>query len=323
MPTVIEMTGRPKGSLPATTRLEQVGFHRLRLYRLYDDDVECIGALNAFQQSWGPRVRQGLRSPDEDCLLDRDDADRVIADLIGQRDAVEYLAALQAVAEALGLRRIPAVGDPKPVLLDYLPSGVAQTHRYVVKLDDAFRAEQAVPALMELGLGREKATALAAAGPPLPTFTSLASFGAGIPNVDISITADANWDPRTELLSSARRRLRRETGLSGRTIDARLQAIADSGGYLLPDTSPRMDRDALWVWWRIRHRWTYPRIADEWLRLHPDEDWDLRPPPDAVPGEHLRHVSLVERAIGRFARKALIDVVTGPGASRSNPGHED
>ena len=78
-----------------------------------------------------------------------------------------------------------------------------------------------------------------------------------------------------------------------------------------------MDRDALWAWWRIRHLWTYARIAEEWQGLHPEEEWDLQPPPDAVPGDHNKHVSLVERAVARFAKRACIDVVTGPGGSRS------
>lgn len=317
MPTFIAgSTGAPKGAWPATTRLERIGSHRLRLYRLYDDDAECVGELEAFHRSWGPWARHGLRGPDEDCLPDLPDATEVLVARIGECEAAAYLTELGALATELGLARIPAVGDPLPIPLGYLQSGVAQAHRYVVKLDQALRAEQAVPALVRLGHDLETATALAAAESPRPTFTRLASFGAGIPDVDTSITADASWDPRTELFSSARRRLRRETKLSGREIDARLRRIVDSGAYLLPDTSPHMDRDAQWAWWRIRHRWTYPRIAGEWLRLHPDEDWELQPPPDALPVNHPKHVSLVERAIARFARKASIDVVTGPGGSR-------
>jgi hypothetical protein len=317
MPTFIEMTGSPKGAWPAATRLEQIAFHRLRLYRLYDDDAECIGEIQAFHRSWGPQVLLGLRGLDENCLPDLDDADSVVAARIGEPEAAAYLSQLGTLAAKLGLGRIPAVGDPKPIPLGYLPSGVAQAHRYLIQLVRALRAEQAIPELMELGHHQATATALAAAGPPRPTFTSLASFGAGIPEVDISITAETCWDPRTELLSSARRRLRRQTTLSGAAIDARLRRIIDSGGYLLPDTSSRMDRDAQWVWWRIRHRWTYARIADEWLRLHPEEVWELEPPPDALPVNHPKHLSLVERAVARFAKKAQVDVVTGPGRSQS------
>lgn len=261
----------PKGAWPATTRLEQIGFHRLRLYRHYDDDADCIRELEAFHRSWGARVRTGLHGPDEECLPDLPDVTEALVAGGNEQEAAAYLVSLRALATKLGLARLPAVGNPSPMLVDYLPSGVTQAHRYVVKVDHALRAEQAIPALIELGHDPATAAALVAEGPPSPTFTRLASFGAAIPDVDTSITADASWDPRTELLSSARRRLRRETTLSGRAIDARLREIVDSGGYLLPDTSPRMDRDALWAWWRIRHLWTYPRIAEEWQRLHPEE----------------------------------------------------
>lgn len=116
------------------------------------------------------------------------------------------------------------------------------------------------------------------------------------------------------------------------TIETELARIARDGGYHFPDTTTRrngiwrLDRDALWVWWRIRHEWTYPQIADEWQQLNPG-DLRLRSRDDPSArqweAEHEREtwtlpnatdaVSLVRKAVMTFATRAHVDVTTGPG----------
>jgi len=317
------MTGRlPKGSWPAVTDFARIGFSRLRLYELYERDDDLREALIQFHGEWWSRLGGSLRRLD-DCLPDLDDAERHLADLVGVEPAHDYFEALGVLATEAGLDRIPKVGTPPLVIAGYLPSGIAQAHRFLWGLDKALIWE---------------AASVAAKGslPPVrrPTFVALASFGAPIPAVDTSIAeTDARWDPRTELLADARRRLRRETNLTRGTIEAELTRIADEGGYQFPDTSTqrsgiwRLDRDAEWVWWRIRRRWTYERIAREWQRLHPgdfrlqyrlDDDearkWKADNPLEAgslmVPAEA---VSLVRKAVTTFAQRARVHVMTRPG----------
>ena len=317
------MSGRaPKGLWPAVIDIARIGFSRLRLYELYERDDDLREALIQFHGEWWSRLGGSLRRLD-DCLPDLDDAERHLADLVGVEPAHDYFEALGVLATEAGLDRIPKVGTPPLVIAGYLPSGIAQAHRFLWGLDKALIWE---------------AASVAAKGslPPVrrPTFVALASFGAPIPAVDTSIAeTDARWDPRTELLADARRRLRRETNLTRGTIEAELTRIADEGGYQFPDTSTqrsgiwRLDRDAEWVWWRIRRRWTYERIAREWQRLHPgdfrlqyrlDDDearkWKADNPLEAgslmVPAEA---VSLVRKAVTTFAQRARVHVMTRPG----------
>lgn len=261
------MIGRaPKGLWPAVTDIERVAFSRLRLYERYDRDARIREALIQFHVEWWRRLGRRLRRLD-DCLLDLDDAERQLADLVGLGPAHDYFGDLGALAAEAGLDRIPMVGTPPVVIAGYLPSGIAQAHRFLWHLDKA---------LLQEGV---QAGALRSARPVRrPTFVALASFGAPIPALDTSIAGTAaRWDPRTELRADARRRLRNETNLTRKAIETELARIADEGGYQFPDTSSqrsgiwRLDRDAEWVWWRMRRRWTYERIAREWERLHPSD----------------------------------------------------
>ena len=274
------MIGRaPKGLWPAVTNIQRVAFSRLRLYEHYDRDDRLRDALVGFHGEWWTRLGRSLRRLD-DCLPDLDDAERHLADLVGQGPAHDYFEALGALAAEAGLDRIPMVGTPPLVIAGYLPSGTP------------------------------------------------------IPAVDTSIAGtDARWDPRTELRADARRRLRHEMNLTRETIEAELARIADDGGYQFPDTSTqrsgiwRLDRDAEWVWWRIRRRWTYEQIARAWERLHPgdfrlqyrlDDDearqWKADNPLEAgslmFPAEA---VSLVRKAVTTFALRAQVHVMTRPG----------
>jgi hypothetical protein len=315
------MIGRaPKGLWPALTNIQRVDFSRLRLYEHYDRDDRLRDALVGFHGEWWTRLGRSLRRLD-DRLPDLDDAERQLADLVGPEPTHEYLGHLGALAAEAGLDRIPKVGTP--LIAGYLPSGLAQAHRFLWGLDKALLWEAAsVAAKGSLSPVRR------------PTFVALASFGAPIPAVDMSIAeTDAQWDPRTELLADARRRLRRETNLTRETIEAELTRIGAEGGYEFPDTSTqrsgiwRLDRDAEWVWWRIRRRWTYERIAREWQRLHPgdfrlqyrlDDDearkWKADNPCEAgslmVPAEA---VGLVRKAVTTFAQRARVHVMTRPG----------
>ena len=312
----------PKGQWPAVTAIERVAFSRLLLYEHYDRDDRLRDALVGFHGEWWTRLGRNFRRLD-DCLPDLDDAERHLADLVGQGPAHDYFEALGALAAEAGLDRIPMVGTPPLVIAGYLPSGLAQAHRFLWGLDKALLWE-AAPAGITASLPAVRR----------PTFVALASFGAPIPAVDTSIAGtDARWDPRTELRADARRRLRHETNLTRETIEAELARIADEGGYQFPDTSTqrsgiwRLDRDAEWVWWRIRRRWTYEQIARAWERLHPgdfrlqyrlDDDearqWKADNPLEAgslmVPAEA---VSLVRKAVTTFALRARVHVMTRPG----------
>lgn len=219
------MIGRaPKGLWPAVTDIERVAFSRLRLYEHYERDDRLRDALVQFHGEWWTGLGRSLRRLDE-CLLDLDDAERRLADLVGPELAHDYLADLGALAAEAGLDRIPMIGTP--LIAGYLPSGIAQAHRYLWRLDKALLWE-AAPVEAKASL------------PPVrrPTFLALGSFGASIPAVDTAIAGTAaRWDPRTEHLADARRRLRSETDLTRETIEAELIRIGKEGGYQFPDTS--------------------------------------------------------------------------------------
>ncbi len=317
------MTRRaPKGLWPAVTETVQVAGLRVRLYEHYDRDDRLREALAEFHaESWAP-LAPGLRRL-SDCLPDLDDAESLLVESVDPRRGLDYLVALRALAAEAGLDRIPMFGTPPVVIAGYLPSGTAQAHRFLWHLDKALLWEAA-------------AAGIKGSPPPVrrPTFVTLASFGAGVPAVDTSIAGtDARWDPRTEVPADARRRLRNETSLAPETIEAELTRIGEDGGYRFPDTSTqrggiwRLERDAEWVWWRIRRRWTYEQIAREWERLHPgdirlqyrlDDDvareWEAANPSEArTLAAPVEAVSLVRKAVTTFARRAGVDVRTGPG----------
>ncbi|MFI5040397.1 MAG: hypothetical protein ACHQNA_00890 [Acidimicrobiales bacterium] len=316
------MIGRaPRGLWPAVTDIQRVVFSRLRLYEHYDRDDRLRDALLGFHGEWWTRLGRSLRRLD-DRLPDLDDAERQLADLVGSEPAHDYLDALSALATEAGLDRIPMVGSP--VIGGYLSSGLAQVHRCLWGLDKALLWE-AAPAAVTGSL------------PPVrrPTFVALASAGWSVPAVDTSIAGtDARWDPRTELLVDARRRLRRETDLAPERIETELQRIADEGGYQFPDTSSqrsgiwRLERDVEWVWWRIRWGWTYAQIAEEWERLHPGDhrlqphaddfarDWEANNPDDVGSLENPADAArLVRKAVTTFAERARVNVGTRPGPS--------
>ncbi len=319
-------TRPPKGLWPAVTKIQQVGASRLRLYEHYDRDEGLREALLGLHREWWGELGGRLRRLD-DCLPDLEDAERQLADLVGAQPARNYLGDLRALAVQVGLDRIPMVGTPPAVIAGYLPSGIAQAHRFLWGLDKALLWEAAAE-----GIGSVPAVRR-------PTFVSLASFGAPIPAVDMSIAGTgACWNPRTELLADARRRLRNETELTREAIELELARISRAGGYSFPDTSTqrtgiwRLDRDAEWVWWRIRRRLTYEHIVREWQRLHPgdvrlqyrlDDDearkWKAENPHEAgslmAPAEA---IGLVRKAVATFARRARVDVGTGPGRKRAS-----
>jgi hypothetical protein len=316
----------PKGQWPAVTAIERVAFSRLRLYEHYDRDDRIREALIGFHGEWWSKLGHSLRRLD-DCLPDLDDAEQQLAELVGVGPAHDYFAELGALAAEAGLDRIPMAGTPPVVIAGYLPSGIAQAHRFLWHLDKALIWE-AAPAGAKESL------------PPVqrPTFVSLASFGTPIPAVDTWIAGtDARWNPRAELLTDARGRLPDETGLARETIETALARIASEGGYQFPDTSTqrggiwRLDRDAEWVWWRIRRRWTYEQIVREWQRLHPGDfrlqyrlhdgearKWKAENPLEAgslmAPAEAVR---LVRKAVATFAQRARVDVKTGRGPRAS------
>jgi hypothetical protein len=298
-----------------------MGGLRRRLYELYDQDEAMIGALVAFHSLWWDRIGSDLRRLD-DCLPDYDDAEARLADRVGLRGASEYLGEFRAIVDDAGLDRIGMVGIPPVVVAGYLPSGSGQAHRYLWHLDKALLSERAAPKLR---------TPL----PPIrrPTFETLSGFGAGVPVVNTVIAGTtARWDPRTELLAHARRRLHAETELDLETVEAELGRIRLEGSYRFPDTSTRrdgvwrLDRDAQWVWWRIRRRLRYAEIAREWAALHPNDlhlqlraddearKWDQDNPQEAASSvEPADAVELVRKAVRVFAARAAVDVRTGPG----------
>ena len=162
------MIGRaPKGLWPAVTNIQRVAFSRLRLYEHYDRDDRLRDALVGFHGEWWTRLGRNFRRLD-DCLPDLDDAERHLADLVGQGPAHDYFEALGALAAEAGLDRIPMVGTP--LIAGYLHSGVAQAHRFLWGLDKALLWE-AAPDTAKGSL------------PPVgrPTFVALASFISGIP----------------------------------------------------------------------------------------------------------------------------------------------
>jgi len=316
----------PKGVLPAVTRVEWVAFLRLRLYALYDGDTTVYDNLVRFHSEWWNDIGTALRRLD-DCLPDLRDADHRLADHIGSDKAGGYLSGLRTLAAELGLERFGAIGTPPVTIVGYLPSGLAQSHRFLWHLDKALLWEG------QKG-GSERV------GRPVirPTFVMLAAFGTPIRQVDTRIAGTGYaWDPREETRVDARRRIRRSTTLAPGSIEAELERIAQEGAYLFPDQSSqrggiyRLERDAQWVWWRLRRRWTYERIAREWDWLHagdirlqlqtradePDETarrFESENP--GVAGEMTipaQATSQIRKAVTTFAARAAVNAATGPG----------
>jgi hypothetical protein len=315
-----ESTRPNKGYWLALTGVERVAGLRFRLYELYDRDVSLIEALVDFHARWWARIGRYLRRLD-DCLPDTDDAWEVLAELVGPIVADAYLGDFHELVSGAGLDRIQLYGTPPVVVTGYLPSGAGQAHRFLWHLDKAILWERAVGIPSRGGeVGR-------------PTFVSLTSFGAGIPSIDTRILGTSTrWEPRTESLAKARRRLPDQTGLATETIEAELMRIARDGRYEFPDTSTvrenvwRLDRDAQWVWWRIRRRLTYAEIAAEWAALHPrdfhfqprsDHDarqWDRDHPEEAgALTDPADAVEMVRKAVRVYARRAGVRAQTGPG----------
>lgn len=313
----------PKGLWLAVTNVERIGGLRLRIYLHYDLDPQVSDLLTTFHSMWWDSFGAQLRRSD-DCLPDAPDAIQSFADMVGDVTAAAYISGLRNLAARVGLNRIPAVGSGV-VQAGYLPSGVAQAHRYIWRLDKALLWERA-PQELKRGIGPIER----------PSFRKLASFATPVPQVDTGIHRSAgSWDPRSETRASARARLPRDTTLSVGAVEAELNRIASEGGYSFPDTSTmrggiyRLERDAQWVWWRIRQGWTYTRIAAEWTRIHPgdirlqgprdDEHaraWE-RDHPSEHPSPDARDAAPhVRRAVTAFALKAVLDVRTGPGRKR-------
>jgi len=317
----------PRGEWPAVTDVEWMGGLRRRLYECYDRDEALIGVLVAFHSLWWDRIGSDLRRLD-DCLPDYDDAEARLADRVGPRAANDYLREFRDIVEEAGLDRIGMVGTPPVVVAGYLPSGSGQAHRFLWHFDKALLSERA-------------ATKLRTPLPPIrrPTFMTLSGFGAGLPAVNTAIAGTtARWDPRTELLAHARRRLHDETELDPEAVEAELGRIRLESSYRFPDTSTRrdgvwrLDRDAQWVWWRIRRGLKYAEIAREWAALHPNDfhlqlrlddearKWDQDNPQEAASSvEPADAVELVRKAVRVFAARAGVDVHTGPGRRAGGP----
>lgn len=329
-PTEAAVTGSgPKGLLPAVTRVEWVAFLRLRLYARYDEDHAVQDLLIRFHGDWWNALGTALRRLD-DCLPDLPDAEQRLRNQIGSDAATAYGDGLRAIAIELGLDRIRQVGTPPAVIAGYLPSGLAQMHRFLWHLDKALLWEAALedtPGLTSRPVSR-------------PKFTGLNSFGTPIPVIDSAILKGTHrWDPREETRAVARRRLRRATDLAAEVLEAELDRIAREGEYLFPDLPTqrggiyRLERDAQWVWWRLRHRWTYERIYREWERLHPGDirlqlqahgetdyvaqRYEAENP--GVVGEltaPVQATSQIRKAVTTFAARACVDPTTGPGKRR-------
>jgi hypothetical protein len=307
----------PKGHWPALTQTEQIGGLRLRLYELYGDDHEVRGGINSLIAAWwdtvGPRLRRCPPDPRE-TWNDRFEPFGRPGQELAYLDHVAYF------ARAVGLNRIREVPcDPEP-----LASGESLLHVLLWRLDRHRLAEAA----------RSRNRSLPEEPPP--TFVQVASFWTSIPSVDIAVGNGAQWNPRSETLADARPRLAGETGLPREHLDAELRRIVEEGEYLLPDTStsrggiPRLERDALWTYWRIRHRWTHTEIAAHWAALHPADTvstargdglaraWEREHRGQEREVTDARDVAhQVRDAISRYGRLADIDVSTGPGRPRS------
>jgi hypothetical protein len=320
-----------RGARPAVLGIEQVAGLRLRLYLLYDSDIGLVEALDDLHGRWWAVIGSHLRRLDE-CLPDLKDAERLLSDRVGAEPASDYLQALKSLALQVGLDRIPAFGTHPTNLplafpeerssltvpfTGYLPSGVAQMQRFLWHLDKAKLYETAEP---------RRAAPLG--GVPRPTFMWLASFGMPISIVDMSIAGtEAQWDPRTETLADARRRLRAQTTLPREALETELARIAKEGKYLFPDTSSNLDRDARLVWWRIRRSWTYEEVAaqsiqkDPWGHTLPAFERHTQAPernPESPEDAQRRMkpayaIDQVRKAVRIFARRAQVDVSTESG----------
>jgi hypothetical protein len=192
----------------------------------------------------------------------------------------------------------------------YQRSGVAQAHAYLWYLD-----KHRLP-------GRA----------PAPSWTALASFGASVPDVDMRIgPTGASWDPRTELLSDARRRLVADVGIDPDVVERELIRIVDQGGYRLPDTRSgggaidNLDRAARWTFRRLRTLDSYRAIAEGWEADHPGNilsrprdpearRWDAEHPDETGPAfDPTMATDIVRKAIEQFAQNAEVDVRTSRG----------
>jgi hypothetical protein len=299
---------------------------RLRLYILFDDDVQLRDALEHFHGVWWARFGPQLRRLEE-YIPDVDGAEQLLSATIGAQSAADYFQAIGSLAARSGLDRLPAVGSPpgrgfdtvraSGAEADYVPSGTAQIQKYLWHLDKAKLWEAA-----------ERNEPLPSDRVLRPTFAWLASFGTVVPGVDTSIAdTKVRWDPRLETLAAARRRLRREAPMSGSVAEAELERIVEDGKFILPDTSSNLGRDAWFVWWRIRGRLTYEQIAAKSMSDLPGllspptfagdsevRSWNREHPEEATPDMKPREaIDQVRKAVRTFARLAGVDVSTAPG----------
>lgn len=320
------MTAVRRGSQLAVTATEQVAGLRLRLYILYDDDVELRAAIEDFHEVWWARFGPQLRRLEE-YLPNVDVAEQLLSVTIGAQFAAEYFQAIGSLAARSGLDRLPAVGSPPSRGFgtvrasgaegDYIPSGTAQIQKYLWHLDKAKLWEAA-----------ERNGSVPPGRVLRPTFAWLASFGTVVPKVDTSIAGTAaQWDPRVETLVDARRRLRRETPASGSVAEAEIERIVTDGKFIIPDTSSNLGRDACFLWWRIRYRLTYRQIAAKSMRDLPGllspptfaddpetRSWNLEHPEEARrQGTPEEAIDQVRKAVRIFARRARVDRSTVPG----------
>ena len=120
----------------------------------------------------------------------------------------------------------------------------------------------------------------------------------------VRVAFEAQWDPRAEPIESARRRLLAE---AARQIDRELALLADEAeakGYRFR-SHDEADRAIRWLFWKVRHRLSYGRIAQRWEREHPgDLRRRRRGEREGDPGDD---AELVKKAVVRMAERIGID----------------
>jgi hypothetical protein len=310
-----------KGPWPAVTAQETIGAHRLRLYRLYDEDALVISWIQGLYERTWPRVGATLRRFPEYLL----DSPPAINEALGHGsdDPVQtYLADLRREAGGYGFQWIPRVGSApgsKTVDATYMRSGVAQVHAYLWHYDK-WRLWEARPR-----------TPLVSDVIERPSITSLASFGTVVPDLDTGVLGTTEqWDPRIETRRDATRRLSDALGRDRREIETDLRRFEASGGYRTPDTRTEidgmslLDRSAQWTFQRIRHAWTYSEIAKRWHEAFPNQirfrppdaeaaRWEADHPEQSQSFDSAAAVWQVRKAVTEFGRLAAVRVERGPG----------
>jgi hypothetical protein len=135
--------------------------------------------------------------------------------------------------------------------------------------------------------------------PSFPVLSAGAQIGDPTARVDLTL----EWNPELETWPDARARLEREAMTAVVSLRSAAKATIADAGYTFDYDRPELTRDLCCLFWRMRFRWTWTKIAAEWDER---EGTEL-----AAEGAELS----VERQVRRTAQLVGVDTAGWPTAT--------